>query len=466
MFKKINVRLKYLRVKLIRAMLALSLVLIPVQHAGAANPADSFWENYSPEKAAASLNALLPYADTQTQIKRGSAVKTIQNLKTVFTTGGEALEGRIIVGYKAGFGDESRQALHKKLGLYDPKRSQITAALGPDMELVDVSNAGGLEKAVAIYKAADGVSFAEPDYIVNASLTPTDTSYSSQWGMDQVRAPQAWDITRGSRTNAIAVLDCGIYVGAISTFGPGHRDLNAKVVGSLNLSSATDADDWCNHGSHVAGIAAADTNNGMGVAGAGFDSSLVNIKVLGDDGRGTDSMVINGIFAASANFPTSTYAVNIKVINMSLGKKGACPASFQAAIDFAFSRNIVVVAAAGNEGTSERVAPASCNNTLAVGNTDYFDNRTASSSFGESWVDMAAPGTNILSTDFVGGYVAFTGTSMAAPHVSGTAALVWSTGRYSSATEVVNKLLESSDPIPGTGTFWSKGRLNAYNAVR
>ncbi len=132
--------------------------------------------------------------------------------------------------------------------------------------------------------------------------------------MTKIRAPQAWDVTTSIPAVKVAVLDCGVY-GYNSTFvgpdGIGHIDVRDKVDLHANFSGAPDSDDWCDHGTHVAGIAAAATNNAIGVAGAGFNARLYNGKVLDDSGSGTFERVVDGIYWAANN--------DAHVLNLSLG---------------------------------------------------------------------------------------------------------------------------------------------------
>ncbi len=152
------------------------------------------------------------------------------------------------------------------------------------------------------------------------------------------------------------------------------------------------------------------------------------------------------------------------MINMSLGGPGACPAAMQAAVNYAWSRNVVVVAAAGNAGTSTPNAPADCANVVSVAATDSADARASFSSWG-SWVTVAAPGVSINSTSNVGGYVILSGTSMASPHVAGLGALIWATSWGTDAASVVARIRNTADNIGGAGTLWQTGRINAASAV-
>lgn len=392
-------------------------------------------------------------------VTRGGQTVKVRPLKTVRTADGrEALAGRLIVGFRDGEGPADIQAVHEMARGRGVLAAQVVATVGPKAQLVDVSNARSLEAAARIYRADPRVLYAEPDTILRKLETPNDPSFSAQWGMARIQMPRAWDSSHGSPARYVAVLDCGIYE-AGSAYGgnPGHPDINGKVVLRRDFTSSPfGADDFCNHGTHVAGIVAANTNNGLGVAGVGYDTRLFNGKVLNDQGVGPESWTVNGIYWAADN--------GASVINLSLGAPGTCSTSLQAAIDYAWARNVVIVAAAGNDGTSVSQQPANCARVVGVAATDGSDNRASFSSFG-SWVQVAAPGVGIYSTNWVGSYEPFDGTSQAAPHVSGLAALIWSTRLGTSNQAVVDRLLNTADRVAGTGTAWQYGRINAATAM-
>jgi hypothetical protein len=256
----------------------------------------------------------------------------------------------------------------------------------------------------------------------------------------------------------------------------GHPDVNGKVVLSQDFTgSIFGADDLCDHGTHVAGTVAALTNNGRGVAGVG-SVNLMNVKVLGDDGNGSSATIDQGIMFAADQ--------GAKVINLSLGSDlhGGCPVDQQQAVDYAWNKGSVVVAAAGNGGPDGigdpwAYSPASCNHVLSVAATDQNDQKASFSNYNPTQVHVAAPGVSILSTltwwsessssscVIEDCYGTKDGTSMASPHVAGLAGLVWSTPFGTSNEAVVSRIKGTADPIPGTGTLWTSGRINAAAAV-
>jgi thermitase len=268
--------------------------------------------------------------------------------------------------------------------------------------------AGSVSKAVASLSGCAGVRYAEPNFIASiADTIPSDPEWGLQYGLVNIRAPQGWDITTGSATVTIAIVDTGVSLS--------HPDLAGKIVGGYDFVNDDNvADDDHGHGTHVAGIAAAMSNNGNGIAGVSWGARIMPVKVLNLAGGGSYADVAAGI----------TFAVDsgAQVINLSLG--GEFPSVFlQDAVDYASSRGAVVVAASGNTGTDNVLYPAAYGNVIAVSAVDNLNNRAAFSNYGPA-IDLAAPGVTIYSTSPGGTYTYRSGTSMAAPFVSGLAAIL------------------------------------------
>lgn len=329
---------------------------------------------------------------------------------------------------------------------------------------------------VAAYSRNPNVLYAEPDYVAYAIGTPDDEYFAQQWGMHNtgqtggtvdadIDAPEAWDIITGTADIKIAILDTGT--------DQDHEDLcptltSCKIVANKNFTDSPTVDDKYGHGTHVAGIAAAITNNEKGVAGVGYNSSLLNVKVLNDQGSGYYSWIANGIVWAADN--------GAKVINMSLGGYFRSR-TLENAVNYAWNKGVVLAAAAGNDGTSRKLYPAAYTNCIAVAATNDDDQRVNepgwwASNYGD-WVDVAAPGLYIYSTfpnhpytiNKSPNYDYGSGTSMSTPHVAGLTALVWATGYGTSNSAVRQQIESTADAIPGTGTYWIHGRINACNAV-
>ena len=218
--------------------------------------------------------------------------------------------GSLIVTFRPGAAHPARESAHRRggalaadsLGLPHTGRVQIRPGAAP--------------QAIAAYRSHPDVESVEPDYVVRATHTPNDPGFVVQWNMARIGMPTAWDRQRSGLGTRIAILDCGIFSsssdGLASDDQPGHPDIRDKVVLERDFTaSPTGTDDLCNHGTHVAGTAAASTNNGLGVAGVGYNAGILNGKVLGDDGSGSTSSVVAGIVWATDN--------GAKVINLSLG---------------------------------------------------------------------------------------------------------------------------------------------------
>jgi thermitase len=407
---------------------------------------------------------------TTVEHRRGQDVELTHLDEETAPDGRPMVAGRILVGFKPGAAQAARQAAHQAAGTVSASSVGLQ-----DVAVADVTS-GTTAQALAAYRSRPDVAWAEPDYIKRATLLPNDPCFSAatsacpvpQYGPQKIGAPAAWDVAQGSPATRVAILDCGIYSESSTVSAPdglkGHPDLRGKVVGEVNFTASTHgADDYCDHGTLMAGIAGARTNvlPAIGVAGIGFGVSLLNGKVLDDLGDGSDSGVASGITWATDN--------GAKVISMSLGGPGSCSNTLQAAVDYAWARNVVIVAAAGNGGIDgigdpAPESPGNCNHVIAVAATDQNDQRASFSNYGPA-VPLAAPGVSILSTNFVGGYRTVSGTSPATPHVAGVAGLLWSTSYGASNQAVVDRLLATADPIAGTGTLWAKGRVNAAAAV-
>lgn len=346
----------------------------------------------------------------------------------------------IVVKFKPGAGAYAQQA-NAAMGAWMERR--IEALQSNKLRLPRQMS---VEYAVRFYRSLPFVEYAEPNYVAEATLTPNDSNFPSQWNLNKIACPAAWDISSGLGTVKIAIIDTGIDLT--------HPDLFGKVVGGYDfVNDDADAQDDHGHGTHCAGIAAAATNNGIGIAGVGFNCSLMPVKVLDAAGSGTYSDVAAGIVWATDN--------GAKVISLSLGGS-ASSTVLSNAIDYAWSHGAIVVAAAGNNGTTSAVFPAYYSKCIAVASTDANDQRSYFSTYG-SWVDVAAPGSGILSTYLGGGYATMSGTSMATPHVAGEAGLLWSVmGNAASNTSVRGMIEQNTDPV---GSFVAKGRINVSKAL-
>lgn len=339
--------------------------------------------------------------------------------------------------------DETTRLIVKYRPHVSEERIQGLRLRAPRSRLLRISSARKTE-VINSLQQSDLIEYVEEDQPLEALEIPSDTEYPKQWALTKINTPPAWDVSKSGSQAQIAILDSGVT--------KTHVDLQGKVVMEANFTDDKFLEDRFGHGTHVAGIAAASTNNGLGIAGVGYNAQIISGKVLNRYGRGYYSWLINALYWAADN--------GAEVINMSIGGSSNSQA-LQDAVNYAWNKGIVIVAAAGNSSSQSPVYPASYPNVIAVAATDQNDKKASFSSYG-SWVDLAAPGVSIISLDDDGDYVTGTGTSMAAPHVAGVAALLWGSGPNQN---IVNRLYTTAIPITGTGTYWQYGRLDAAAAL-
>lgn len=294
------------------------------------------------------------------------------------------------------------------------------------------------------------IEFAEPDYEVQLLLTPNDPRYGEQWHLPKIQAPAAWDVTTGIADQVIAIIDTGV--------NSNHPDLKAKMLPGYNfISDNTNAGDDHGHGTLVAGAAAAIGNNGEGVAGVAWKNWILPIKSLDSSGGGSHSSIANGITYAADN--------GARVINLSLGSSVGSR-TLENAVNYAWKKNCVIVAAAGNSGDSTPTYPATYANVIGVSALDSSDQLPSWATYGEH-VSLSAPGVSILSTTRGGGYGASSGSSFASPLVAGAAGAVLAVAPSLSNSDVVKNLESTSDDlgVAGYDIYFGHGRLNTEAAV-
>ncbi len=363
--------------------------------------------------------------------------------------------------------------------------------------------------------AADpDVEYAEPDQIMRADLTPNDPSYTAeQWdlfapapGLYGANLPGAWDITTGSASLNIAVIDTGIrpHADLAGRYIGGYDFISTLAVandGNLRDSDPSDPGDWTTagecgpgstarnsswHGTHVAGTIGAATNNGSGVAGINWVSKIVPVRVLGKCGGYTSDIVDGVRWAAGLSVAGVPANANpARVLNLSLGGSGACSTTWQNGINDAVNAGAVVVVAAGNSNAdAANYSPASCAGVITVAATGKAGNRASYSNFGTA-VEIAAPGgdsqadggtSTIYSTLNAGtttpgadSYAYYEGTSMATPHVVGIVSLVLSVNPALTPAQVTALLQTTATAFPAgstcSATTCGAGIINAAAAV-
>ena len=309
--------------------------------------------------------------------------------------------------------------------------------------------------AVAALRASGLVAFAEPDYVQQARIVPNDERYADQqWWLTAEQAHAAWDITTGDPNMIIGILDTGVAVD--------HPEFAGRVLAGHNfVENNDDPYDDNGHGTHVAGIAAAQGNNGQGIAGICWQCKILPLKALNEQGQGATSAFAEGIYWGVDH--------GARVINISAGADFSTDTEHDA-IRYAHSKGVVIVAAAGNTPDGQPQYPAGYDEVIAVSASSMRDSVAGFSSYGD-YVDLAAPGINILSTWVTNrhaGYQSESGTSMASPMVAGAAALVLSVNPALAPDQVQLILEQTADDIgdPGFDPKAGWGRINILHALQ
>lgn len=416
----------------------------------------------------------------------------------------ERIRERLGLEQRAGAAGRARlMALRRGTAERQQEQSRLGTATSKKVRFQEPQLAARWETLVAIkaLRRDPAIDFAEPNYRVKALEIPDDPAYPTQWHYPLINLPAAWDTTSGDQRTIVAVVDTGIL--------SGHPDLAGQLVPGYdfvhNPESAMDGDgidpnpeDLGNgsgtgsssyHGTHVAGTIAAAGNNGRGVAGVAYSSKIMPLRALGANGAGT-SYDVNQAIRFAAGLPNDSGHLPSEpanIINLSLGG-GPFSAASQSLFDELRSRGIMVVAAAGNEASSQASYPASYDGVISVSAVNSQSRLTAYSNRGRH-IDVAAPGGDnsqdlngdgypdgILSTGGSNGgsqityaYTFLTGTSMAAPHVAGTLALMKSVNPQLSPADIDTLLAkgELSDDLGPTGrdNDYGHGLINAHRAV-
>ncbi|MFY0607469.1 MAG: S8 family serine peptidase [Cyclobacteriaceae bacterium] len=336
----------------------------------------------------------------------------------------------------------------------------------------------------------DNVEYAEPLYLYETHLTPNDPELSNQTYLTSISARQAWDISTGSSDIVVAIVDAGvdyehpdlaekIYINELEIPDNGIDDDNDGFIdnyygwdfaGSDFENVVQDNDPIAkksniDHGTAVAGCAAADTDNGIGVAGMGFHSKYMALKCSADN----DTRSNGSAFLLNTN-EAVIYAADhgADVINMSYGGAGYSQFAQDVMTYAALEKDVVLISSAGNGGVNEINYPAAYDHVVSVANTQDDDVKAGSSTFGD-WVDMSAPGTAIRTTSINNTYVNISGTSFSSPITAGAAALIRAHFPEYNQYQVSQLLIQTSDDIDNKNTAFAglmgKGRLNMFAAL-
>ncbi|MGZ3724929.1 MAG: S8 family serine peptidase [Pseudobdellovibrio sp.] len=402
----------------------------------------------------------------------------------------ESVPGEYVVRLKPNTNmmEMSTQALSTSLGSY------IKSTI-PSQNIVVVKRAS-FESSISAVKALamnPNVDIAEPNYIYHASRTPDDPMLGNLWGMSNtgqkdssgkvgvagvdIGAVQAWDIATGSDKMLVAIIDTGIdftHPDLVDNLWTNEAEANGKegidddnngviddIHGFNAITGTGDAHDDQGHGSHCAGTIGAKGNDGKGIVGVNWDVKMMAVKFLDANGSGTLENAVKAIDYATK--------MGAKVMSNSWGGGGFSQALFDV-IKKTNDAGAIFIAAAGNDNNNNDTNPSypatyDVPNIISVAAIDNQGNRASFSSFGKRTVHVGAPGVNIYSSTG-GAYDSWSGTSMATPHVSGIAALVWSHEPGLSNVELKNRIIATARPIAGLkGKVSSGGLANAYNAL-
>lgn len=329
-----------------------------------------------------------------------------------------------------------------------------------------VFESGNMEaKQMMNYFKQWNIEYAEPHfiYLTNQTtsettearaevFTPNDSLYRRyQWNLPQIDTEAGWNITRGSQDVIAAVVDTGVDIN--------HPDLRNQLVSGYNVvNPESQPMDDVGHGTHVAGVVGALVNNNLGVAGMSWYNRIMPIKVLDKSGAGSTYAVAQGIIWATDH--------GAKVINMSLGNY-ADSQFLHDAIKYAFDRDVVLIAASGNDNTERPGYPAAYPEVFAVAAVDSRKSKASFSNYGD-YIDVAAPGVSIASTYPKSQYAALSGTSMASPHVTALAALIRSANPNLKNTEVMQLMRDTAMDLGTSGKdkYFGYGLIDVVAALQ
>ncbi len=383
-------------------------------------------------------------------------------------------EDQILVKFKSSVQSQSIEAT---LAVYNSKLLKKLPA--GNICQVKIPKGTTVKEMVYTMNQNADVEYAGPNFIAHITVTPNDSFFDYQYALynsgedigvpgspqgkyrADIKATAAWEETKGVEEVIIAIIDTGVDLK--------HPDLVNKIIsnGRDFVNDDFNATDDNSHGTFVAGIAAAETNNKKGVAGVAWNCKILPIKCIDVDGVGYYSWIIEGIYWAVDN--------NAAVINLSIGGPETDP-GLEEALKYAFDNDVVVVAAAGNEAEPVLYPAAYAEYCIAVAASDYDDNQVSWSNYGPE-IDVAAPGERIVGcvpTWYFGPgsmpYAFGSGTSYSCPHVAGFAALIKSSKDWLTASEIMNIICYSADDInsteyPGKDDYIGYGRINMEKAL-
>lgn len=432
--------------------------------------------------AAIMLSALLCAAGFQP----ASAVR-VERLSRVSPSSGkasslEAASGAALVRFRAGVSTSAAAAQLASAGF-----SLVRTFERFGWSVAALPEGMGVQAGLTALTALPAVETAEPNRVYRPSRVPDDPYVASQYALSRVQAFGAWEYETGASSRVtVAVIDTGI--------DGGHPELQGKLSGT---SREINPDTWaasnnnpptpaCNHATRVAGVAAAASDNGAGVAGLSWGARLISMKVFLDadcnddcsDAPGTSCTTTDEAIGTAINELISlhnTPAMGKIVINMSLGRTGGeiggtCSGLVQSAAASAAGAGLLLFAASGNSSYQFVDVPADCAGVVPVGATDQQDNLAYFSNTDSTMTTkgLTAPGVELQTTDIGGGYASATGTSFSSPMAAGLAALIWSAKPAYTAAQVFDAMKNSADDLGAAGPDrdFGWGRINAMKALR
>lgn len=407
-------------------------------------------------------------------------IRSINEGRPFRLTGKHYVQDQVLVKFKPTLSDPKVEAT---IAAYQSKKLKRIPRL--NIYQLQIPEGTNVEEMLYVLSRNPDVEYVEPNYRAHITVTPNDLLFSEQYALynssqefgpvgspqqgtirADIKAREAWEETKGDEDIIIAVVDSGVDMA--------HPDINDKIQSSGYdfVNNDSDATDDLFHGTHVAGIAAAETHNEEGIAGVAWNCKILPVKAIDNTGWGDYAWIIDGIRWAVDN--------GADVINLSVGGD-VFSLALEDAVKYAYDSNIVVVCASGNDGGSVLYPAAYENYCLAVSATDYDDLRVSWSNHGPE-VDVAAPGEQIISLvptwfwlptpqdpDPLP-YAYGDGTSMAAPHVSGLAALIKGLKPNLSVDDIMNIIRYSADDVNSTNylgedEFIGYGRINMEKAL-
>lgn len=394
----------------------------------------------------------------------------------IFPEGVRYARNQIIVKYRAGFSPHALKAQNKtkeierleeeikRIGVISQNRLFTSDnLLLENYYILNLPQDSDIQSVYAKLSKLSEIDAVSPDYILSVQEIPDDPAYSTLWGLSEISAPKAWDIKNGKSNVMVGIVDTGVDLN--------HEDLKGNVIKGINTVDETrDPSDDHGHGTHVAGTVGAVTNNAIGISSISWGAKLLAVKSCDENGDCKTSDVSRGI----------KYAIDkgAKIVNVSVAGEGSCRGTYDDISRYAKEKNVLLVVAAGNgiqgKGVdAKKWIPAGCNDIFTVGAIGPSGDRASYSNYGDV-LSISAPGgdrgaeactesTCILSTSNNNTYSLRQGTSMAAPQVSGAAALLLSYNPLLSVSQIRSCLTQGGDQLK-TDKFIGK-KLNAQKAL-